>query len=251
MKRDFAFRLPYLNAAGFLGFAPDARSPVDWSRLGGFVTNPVSREPRAPTHGQRFVEFPGGFLLHTGHPNPGLKTVLRRYSGRWRRSPLPVIVHVLAQGAEDAAWMARRLERDEAALEGVLGLELGLPPGLDSAAARSIVEAACGELPVIVRIPLDQATELARTAILGGAAAVSLGAPRGLLPGLGGELVSGRLYGPALFPLALAAVRQLAHDGIPVIGTGGVYSADQAQAMLSAGALAVQLDAVLWRGGWE
>ena len=61
-------------------------------------------------------------------------------------------------------------------------------------------------------------------------------------------MVEGRLYGPALFPQALAGVRGLAQAGVPVIGAGGVYSQAQAQAMLAAGALAVQLDAVLWRG---
>ncbi|RPI29157.1 MAG: hypothetical protein EHM70_15985 [Chloroflexota bacterium] len=58
------------------------------------------------------------------------------------------------------------------------------------------------------------------------------------------------MYGPAVFPFALEAVRALAQSGTPVIGAGGVYTPEQAEAMLAAGALAVQLDAVLWKGGW-
>src|SRR3972149_4838806 len=110
MKRDFALRLPLMNAAGFLGFAPDVRGPLNLERLGVFITNPVSLEPRTPAHGTRWLAYPGGFLLHTGHPNPGLKAVLRRYAGRWRRSPLPVVVHLLTHRLEELAWMVRRLE---------------------------------------------------------------------------------------------------------------------------------------------
>ena len=83
-----------------------------------------------------------------------------------------------------------------------------------------------------------------------GLAALSLGPPRGLLPAPDGGLARGRLYGPAVFPLALATVKALSRFGVPVIGGGGVYRMEQAEAMLGAGAMAVQLDAVLWRGGW-
>ncbi len=247
MKRDFTIHTPLMNAAGFLGFAPGPHSPFDLAKLGAFVTNPVSLEARTPAHGKRFLFFPGGFLLHTGHPNPGLKSVLHRYAGRWLGAPLPVLVHLLAQGVDEVAWMVRRLE----GMEGVGGVELGLPPEVDREIASAMIGAAVGELPVIVRLPLDRAMELAGVPPLANVAAVSLGAPRGALPDGKGGLVSGRLYGPAVFPLALAAVRALAHRGIPVIGAGGVYSQEQAEAMLAAGATGVQLDAVLWRGGWD
>ena len=60
------------------------------------------------------------------------------------------------------------------------------------------------------------------------------------------ELLSGRLYGPALLPQALAVVQAVAQAGLPVFGAGGVYSPADEAAMLGAGASAVQLDAVLW-----
>ena len=72
MKYELPFRSPFLNAAGSLGFAPDPHSPLDLSRLGAFITNPVSSQPRTPASGPRYLPFSGGFLLHTGHPNPGL-----------------------------------------------------------------------------------------------------------------------------------------------------------------------------------
>ena len=245
-KSSLFFSSPLMNAAGTLGFAPDPRLPLDWDQFGAFLTNPVSLLPRTPAHGTRCLSFPGGFLLHTGYPNPGLEAVLRRGVQRWERSHQPVIVHLLGQGVDDLASMALRLE----SVPGVMGLELGFPKDVDCALVGTFVRAASGELPVITRLSIDQALELAPVALQAGAAAISLGAPRGALPLPGGGLVHGRLYGPALFPQALAAVRELAQSCIPVIGAGGVYSPAQAQVMLAAGALAVQLDSVLWKTTW-
>ena len=70
------------------------------------------------------------------------------------------------------------------------------------------------------------------------------------LPGPDSALIHGRIYGPGIFPLALAAVRTIKDVGVPVIGAGGVYQPGDVDAMLSAGAIAVQLDSVLWRGDY-
>jgi dihydroorotate dehydrogenase (NAD+) catalytic subunit len=109
-----------------------------------------------------------------------------------------------------------------------------------------------GELPLIVNFPLGAAVEswVDKLASLG-ASALSLGAPRGLLPaprlpGAGVKLVAGRLYGPAILPLALSAVRSLRRQALPVIAGGGVYRKADGEALLAAGAVAVQLDSVLW-----
>jgi len=61
-------------------------------------------------------------------------------------------------------------------------------------------------------------------------------------------LLHGRLYGPAIFPQALEATNDLVERGIPVVAAGGIYSSTQIDAMLAAGARAVQLDTWLWRG---
>jgi dihydroorotate dehydrogenase (NAD+) catalytic subunit len=249
-KYDLIFGSPLMNAAGSLGFAPDPRGPVDLTHLGAFVTNPLSRRGRTPAHGRRLLQYPGGFLLHTGYPNPGLSKALRRYASHWARSNLPVLVHLLGEDPDELAEMVKRLET----VAGVAGIELGLPPGCEIPGALALVAAANGELPVIVRLPLERAVELGQAlAALPGASvsALSLGAPRGALPGPGGALLTGRLYGPAVFPLALLTVQSLANTGLPIIGAGGVYRAEQAAAMLSAGAIAVQLDAVLWSRGIE
>jgi dihydroorotate dehydrogenase (NAD+) catalytic subunit len=245
-KFDLTFTLPLMNASGSLGFMPDHYGPVDLSIFGAFITNPLSREARTPARGTRVSPFPGGFLLHTGYPNPGLKSAVRRYATQWASSPLPVIVHLLPGKVDEAREMVSVLER----VEGLLAVEVGLPPEVDPAAATAFAEAACGELPVIVCLPFDRALELARAVAQADIAAVSLAPARGAAPGLARSLVHGRLYGPALFPQALEAVHAISQAGIPVIGAGGVYRQEQVDAMRSAGALAVQVDAILWRGGW-
>lgn len=245
-KYDLSFLKPLMNAAGTLGFTPDPRRAIDLTLLGAFVTNPISLGQRTPARGTRYQPFPGGFLLHTGYPNPGLREVIRRFRDRWARSPLPIIVHLLADKIDELPGMVRQLE----ALEGVIGIELGLPKEIDNRAVRAFCETAQGELPLIVRLPFEKAVDTAAEAIQFGAAAISLAAPRGTFLARAGNLIHGRLYGPALFPQSLAIVKQIAHSGLPVIGAGGVYSLEQCEAMLSAGALAVQLDSLLWRGGW-
>lgn len=247
MKYDLVFDPPLMNAAGSLGFTLPSSKEFDLTRLGAFITNPVSLGPRRPASDSCCLSHPGGFLLHTGHPNPGLKRVVRRYRERWKRAPLPVLVHLLAQDAPEAAQMAARLEP----LAGVIaGLELGLPPWVDAAQAIAMIQAVSGEMPVIVRLPHERAPELV-AAIVGAVkpAAFSLGAPRGSSVAPGGELIHGRLYGPGLFPQALESLLKVKEAGLPVIAAGGVYTPSQIDTLLSMGAMAVQLDTVLWRGG--
>ncbi len=245
MKFDLYFSKPVMNAAGALGFTPPAHGIVDLAQMGAFITNPISQSRRTPAQGERYLSFPGGFLLHSGYPNPGLRAALKRYATRWTNSATPVFVHLLAQLADDIHGMARRLEE----VEGLGGIELGLPPDVNAELAVSLVQAATGELPIIARLPLEKALELAPGVIAAGAAAISLCPPRGILPARY-KMADGRLYGPAIFPQALLVVRTLARQGLPVIGAGGIYSTEQIQAMLDAGALAIQLDSVLWRSGW-
>jgi dihydroorotate dehydrogenase (NAD+) catalytic subunit len=243
-KHDLTFTPPIMNASGCLGFAPDTHGLVDFSRFGAFITNPVSLLPRTPAQGERYLEFAGGFLLHAGLPNPGLSSVLRKYSSHWRRSPVPVIVHLFARNTSEITRLARQLE----GVEGVTGLEIGFSDEVNNEMVTGMLQAASGELPIIARLPLERCIELAGIAIQAGAFAVSLAPPRGSLPAKGGGLVRGRLYGPAIFPMALKVVQQMKALGIPAMGSGGIYTPADIQAMLAAGAAAVQLDSVLWRG---
>jgi dihydroorotate dehydrogenase (NAD+) catalytic subunit len=245
-KQDLTFSTPYLNEPGTLGFAPDYRAPVPWEIFGAFVTNPLSLRPRLPTAKPALVEFPGGFLLHTGLPNPGLNRALKKYAHRWADSRLPVIVHLMADRPEESMRMVQSLE----GRENIAAVELGFAPLLADDILLLTIEMCLGELPLIVSLPVEQMLSLGPRAIQEGAAAISLAAPRGLLTSDDGQLMAGRLSGPALFPQALLTVRDAAQANIPVIGAGGVGSRENADAMLSAGALAVQVGASLWKGNF-
>lgn len=243
-KQDLAFNKPFMNAAGSLGFAQDPRAPVDWNAFGAFVTNPISMRPRLAAPQPAMIKYPGGFLLHTGLPNAGFRRVLDEHGRAWARSQLPVIVHLMADRPEETRDMVRLLE----GRENILAVELGFAPLLADDLIYLAVEMSAGELPLIIKLPPDQFLRLGPRILELGAAAVSIGAPYGSLPA-GGSLVGGRLHGPALYPQSLDLVRAAARVGVPVIGAGGVFSSASASSMMAAGALAVQLDAVLWLAG--
>jgi dihydroorotate dehydrogenase (NAD+) catalytic subunit len=251
MKRDLFFRMPVINAAGTLGFAPDTRAPAPWDALGAFVTNPISLRPRRPTARPDLIEYPGGILLHTGLPNPGFSATLKKHASRWAKTNLPVIVHLMADRPQETAKMVATLEgRDN-----VMAAELGFAPQLAGDILLMTLEMCLGELPLIFALPPEQVLSLGPRLIQAGAAAISIAAPRGALssplpleeegPGVR-ALVRGRLYGPSLFPQSLSLVRDAARIGLPVIGAGGVWTMENARAMMEAGALAVQADAALW-----
>jgi dihydroorotate dehydrogenase (NAD+) catalytic subunit len=135
-------------------------------------------------------------------------------------------------------------------IDSVVGVEIGLAQEMNVQMVASIVESAVGELPLMIRVPISKAERIGRAAYQAGASLISIGPPRGALTAPTGEKIFGRLYGPSIFPQALEAVSSLVSLKIPVVGGGGVYHPDQVKMMLEAGATAVQLDAVLWRGGF-
>ena len=163
-----------MNAAGTLGFVPDPRGAVDLSLLGAFITNPISLTPRTPAQERTCLPYPGGFLLHTGYPNPGIRAALKRFAQRWERSACPVIVHILAGHGEEVYQIVRQIER----LENLAGVEVGVPPEAAPALVAELVSAGFGERPVIASLPIERILELAPAALAAGAAAVSLGASR-------------------------------------------------------------------------
>ena len=241
-KRDLIFRKPLMNAAGMLGFAPDFHAPVPWDDFGAIVTNPLSLRPRVAASQPALIEYPGGFLLHSGLPNPGLNATLKKYARRWSDSPLPIIVHLMADRPEETKQMVQSLE----SVDNVMAVELGFAPLLADDILLLTLEMSFGELPLIFCLPSEQILSLGPRLIEEGADAISIAAPRGALTAISGELIEGRLFGPSLFPQSLEIIHSAAKLGLPIIGAGGVYSKDDVEAMLTAGAFAVQMDAKLW-----
>jgi dihydroorotate dehydrogenase len=244
MKRDIYFSKPFMNAAGSLGFAPDARLGVSLDSFGAFVTNPLSLRSRQPAAKPAVIEHSGGFLLHTGLPNPGFNAGLKKYSAKWSRSELPIIIHLMADRPEETQRMVRILESQE----NVMAAELGFAPLLTNDIILLTLEMCLGELPLIFSLPVEQVLSVGPRLVQAGAQAISIASPRGALPSSPNPslLITGRLYGPALLPQSLETVYSAAKLGLPIIGAGGIWTKANADAMLSAGALAVQVDAALW-----
>lgn len=241
-KRDLVLEKPFMNAPGTLGFAPDAHAMPFLDALGAFITNPISRHARQAAENRSCLIFPGGFLLHTGWPNPGIRRAIARHRRAWAAAPLPVIVHLLGEAPQRITEMVRQLE----GLKNLFAVEIDLPPDCDAALLRNFLDASEGELPNIISLEGSQMPELLDVLLERKPAAVHLQPPRGTLPDPAGGLVSGRLYGPSILPLMLQSIKRSYETGLRVIASGGVFSPADAQAVLDAGAFAVGLAAALW-----
>ena len=208
-KQDLVLSQPCVNAAGTLGFTPDPHTMPFLNEMGAFITHPISRRMRVPAGNRCCLPFPGGFLLHTGLPNPGISRAVSRYRRAWANAPLPVIVHLLVETPETLIEMIHKIE----GLENVLAIELGLSPDCTPEALAGFMAAAVGELPAIPCLNPDQVPVLLPALKELSPTAVHLTFPRGALPGLDGALVTGRLYGPAVFPQMLKAAQTLVDAG--------------------------------------
>lgn len=247
-KNPLILETPVMPTAGTFGFGDVYRDLVNFEKLGALVTNPVSYEPRTAAHGARVVKLDSGILIHTGLPNLGINKVLRKYRNLWSMLPLPIIVHLIATTPDHVRKSAARLDEEE----GVDALELGLNDDISADDAAEMIHAATSrtEKPVMVRLPTTDSATIAKIAIEEGASTlVACSAPRGTARDpLTGKLISGRIYSPLIKPIILRIVGQLAEQfpNIPIIGSGGIHSPQDARDFISAGAKAVQVDTLTW-----
>jgi dihydroorotate dehydrogenase (NAD+) catalytic subunit len=247
-KQGLTLSSPIMPATGIMGYSDAYRQLIALDVLGAIVTNPITARPRRGAAPPRVVSIPGGLLMHTGLHNPGVATVIRRHRRRWERCPVPVIAHVVGVNVDEVLACLERLS----ALEVVAGIELGLPDSLPMEEAIDIITTALSTftLPLIVKLPLWRASEWAAPLVeLGGFDALTVAAPPRGSVWHRDRTITGRLYGPATYPQALWALRQVAElvDGaVPLVGCGGVHSVNDALAMLNAGAVAVQVDSYIW-----
>jgi len=243
-KQDLIIDPPIMNSAGMLGFSPTLRLPFDLSPLGAFVTHPLSLRPRMPARPAYAETYPGGVLLHTGLPNAGFRETLRDHSRTWGTHSQPVVAHLIGDSRQDIAAMVDLLNGRRHPVQALeIGLELS---SLDEVQAVLTAAGQC-QLPLLARFPLGTEKELISAAIEAGVNALVLGPPRGSLLNAKGEIISGRLYGPGIFPLAIKALENLVQTvQIPVILGCGVFSGEHLLAALKTGAAGVQLDTILW-----
>jgi len=134
----------------------------------------------------------------------------------------------------------------------IAAIELGLQDDLPWDQAEELVEAATQntEKPVIVRLPLYDAFAIAEACAGAGAGALVVAAPpRGVARDpRSGRLVKGRVYSPTVKPMSLRVVGALCNriQDVPIIGAGGIHTPQDARDYLEAGAVAVQIDSVVW-----
>lgn len=246
---------PVIAASGPFGFGVEVADAVDLPRLGGLVTRSTSLKPRAGHPGPRMAEVPGGLLLGMGPQNPGLDSVIERYSEVWARWPVPVVLSLCADTSGELGECVRRLD----GVPGIAGLELNLScgsgrgggvPGLDPAGAAAYVSAARlgTDLPIIAKLTAaaPDVRAVARAVEDAGADAIAAVntlpgmtlAPDRRGPALGSDY--GGLCGPALRPVALRVVWEVAQAvDVPIIGVGGISTIDDVLDYLAAGASAV------------
>ncbi len=247
-KYSLIVSTPVMPAAGTLGFADSYKALIDYDNLGALVTNPVTVDAWRPAAGTRMIPLDAGILLHTGLPNPGLRKVIAQYRQTWAKLPIPVILHL-------AATTARQVERATQMLDEVdevAAVELGLSDDLSEREALTLVRAAAKmEKPLLARLPFYECYQLAGPVAEAGAdALVVSAAPRGAArDAQSGRLVSGRIYGPLIKPMILRMVGRLRRElpaDLPIIGSGGIHSPQDARDYIDAGAIAVQVDTATW-----
>ncbi len=259
LGRGLHLRSPVLVASGTFGYGFDAPQ-VDRGVVGAIVTKGTTLRPREGNAPNRIAETPSGMLNAIGLQNPGVDHVARVYAPLWASWDLPVIVNVAGDSVDEYVAVARRL--DDA--PGIAGLELnvscpnvanGLQFGVDPGLAAELTSAvrAVTRLPLLVKLTPNVTDIVAVARAVEDAGADALSAVNTFVgmaidvrrrrPVLSRE--SGGVSGPAIKPLALHAVWQVAAEvRIPVIGIGGVMTPGDALEFLLAGAAAVQLGTV-------
>lgn len=253
-------RNPILVASGTFGYAREMAGLVDFARLGGVIPKTVTAQPRIGNPPPRTYETAAGMLNAIGLDNDGLEHFIAQHVPYLRTLPTAIIGNIAGKTADEFIAMAQRIGQ----AEGLAAVELNLSCpnvsggtdfAIDPTITRRIVQG-CREVchyPLIAKLTpnIHDITMIARAAADGGADAVScvntyVGMAidwRKRRPILGN--ITGGLSGPAIKPLALRAVWQVAKlKAIPVIGVGGIATLDDVMEFLVAGASAVQLGTV-------
>lgn len=254
-------RNPVMTASGTFGYGQEFAEYVDLEKIGAFVTKGLSLRPRAGNPTPRIVETPGGMLNAIGLQNVGIEAFITKKVPFLRTVKTPAIANFFGSTVDEYAELAGRLNE----IPEVAGLEVniscpnvkqgGIVFGTDPKCAAEVVSA-CREAtskPLIIKLSpnVTDVVAMAKACVDAGADALSL---VNTLTGMAIDLqrrkpvlanITGGLSGPAIKPIALRMVWQVARAvNIPLIGIGGIMNATDALEFILAGASAVQVGTV-------
>ena len=251
---------PVMTASGTFGSGMEYSDFVDLSRLGAVVTKGVANVPWPGNPTPRVAETYGGMLNAIGLQNPGVDVLIERDIPFLRKYDTKIIVNVCGKTVEDYLEVVERLGEEPVDL-----LEINVScPNVKEGAIAFGQKADClyditsqikakAKQPVIMKLSpnVTDITEMAKAAEAAGADAISL---INTLTGMKIDIYkrtfvlankTGGLSGPAIKPVAVRMVYQASHAvNIPVIGMGGIATAEDAIEFLLAGAAAVSIGAM-------
>ena len=248
---------PIMVASGTFGYAREMEKIVDVSRLGGVLPKTITAEPRIGNAPWRTVETSAGLLNAIGLDNDGVDTFLEHHLPYLSQLGTAVVVSVAGRSREDFVSLAERVGSHP----GVAAIELnlscpnvsgGIDFGTNAESCRQVVAESRerANCPIVAKLTpnVTRIDEIAKGAADGGADAVCLiNTVLGIAvdwkrrkPMLGNGM--GGLSGPAIKPIALRCVHQVARAvDIPIIGIGGIANIDDVMQFLVTGASAVQI----------
>lgn len=255
--RGLRLKNPVMTASGTFGQGTEYAEVIEVARLGAIVNKGTTPRARPGNPQYRIAETPSGILNSIGLENPGAEAVGTKYAKAWASLGVPVIVNVAGYTVDDYVFVVHELE----GTPGVVAYELnvscpnvkgGTLFGCDPDLAAQVTRAVKTETdkPVIVKLTPNAPDVVAVAVACEQAGADALTAINTVLgmridtkkrrPVLGTG--SGGLSGPAIRPIAVHITYQVARAvSIPIIGAGGVTSAEDALEFLMAGASAVQV----------
>jgi dihydroorotate dehydrogenase (NAD+) catalytic subunit len=253
-----ALQNPVMTASGTFGYAREFESLVDLNRLGAIIVKGLALKPVKGNPPPRIVETACGMLNAIGLENVGIDAFENEKMPFLRTLRPPVIANIYGTSIEEYAALAERID----ALEGIAAVEVniscpnvkagGVVFGVDPLAAARVVKAVRDRTrkTVIVKLSpnVTDVTVIARSVEQAGADALSL---INTITGMAIDIetrrprlanITGGLSGPAIKPVALRMVWQVARTvRVPVIGIGGIRRAEDAVEFFIAGATAVQI----------
>lgn len=248
---------PVMTASGTFGSGAEFSEFVDLNRLGAVVTKGVASEPWPGNPTPRVAEVYGGMLNAVGLQNPGVDLFCKRDIPFLQKYDTKIIVNVCGHSTEEYVAVVERLAEEPVDMleiniscpnvkEG--GIAFGQDPKAVEAITREMKKVA--KQPVIMKLSpnVTDITEMAKAAEAGGADALSM---INTITGMKIDIhkkafvlanKTGGMSGPAIHPVAVRMVYQCAKAvNIPIIGMGGIMSAEDAIEMILAGATAVSV----------